>query len=81
MFKNPKGHKKRFGGVNVGKRYLRLLLKELAQRADINRKTFYTHYTSIYDVSGEIENEMIQNLKRLIQESCIASRDFAPMVL
>lgn len=22
MFKNPKGHKKRFGGVNVGKRYL-----------------------------------------------------------
>ena len=26
---------------------------------------------------GEIENEMIQNLKRLIQESCIASRDFA----
>ena len=35
------------------------------------------HYTSIYDVSGEIENEMIQNLKRLIQESCIASRDFA----
>ena len=44
---------------------------------NINRKTFYTHYTSIYDVSGEIENEMIQNLKRLIQESCIASRDFA----
>lgn len=54
-----------------------ITVKELAQRADINRKTFYTHYTSIYDVSGEIENEMIQNLKRLIQESCIASRDFA----
>ena len=35
-----------------------ITVKELAQRADINRKTFYTHYTSIYDVSGEIENEI-----------------------
>ena len=27
-----------------------ITIKELAQRADINRKTFYTHYTRIYDV-------------------------------
>ena len=26
-------------------------VKELAQKADINRKTFYTHYNSIYDIS------------------------------
>lgn len=46
-----------------------ITVKELAQKADINRKTFYTHYNSIYDILDEIENEMIQNLKRLIQES------------
>ena len=54
-----------------------ITVKELAQKADINRKTFYTHYTSIYDISDEIENEMIQNLKRLIQESSFASQGFA----
>ncbi len=53
-----------------------ITVKELAQRADINRKTFYTHYTSIYDISDEIENEMIQNLRRLIQESSFTSQEF-----
>lgn len=51
-------------------------VKELAQKADINRKTFYTHYNSIYDIFDEIENEMIQNLQRLIQERDFTNRGF-----
>ena len=46
-----------------------ITVKELSQKADINRKTFYTHYNNIFNIFDEIENELVQNLKKLIQES------------
>lgn len=37
-----------------------ITVKELAERANINRKTFYMHYTSIKEVFDEIEDEFIE---------------------
>lgn len=39
-----------------------ITVKELAERANINRKTFYMHYTSIKEVFDEIEDEFIEKL-------------------
>ena len=36
-------------------------VKELCDRAGINRGTFYTHYTDIYDLMEQIEEEMMRD--------------------
>ncbi len=39
---------------------------ELTSKADISRKTFYLHYNSIFEAKEDIDNDLIQRLKRLI---------------
>ncbi|MBE5965816.1 MAG: TetR family transcriptional regulator [Lachnospiraceae bacterium] len=36
-----------------------ITITDIAETADINRKTFYNHYTGIYQLIDEIENEII----------------------
>ncbi len=38
----------------------RISVKELCERAELNRSTFYLHYTSEYDLLGEMEEEAIR---------------------
>lgn len=38
-------------------------IKELCERAGINRGTFYAHYKDIYDLRGRIEDEMQRELE------------------
>ena len=40
----------------------RISVKELCQRAGINRGTFYAHYTDIYDLREKIESDMYQDV-------------------
>ena len=42
---------------------------ELAERADVNRSTFYAHYRDIYAVLEEIENEVIQKMYAFLDAS------------
>lgn len=37
-------------------------IKELCEHAGINRGTFYSHYTDIYDLLNKIEDEMMHDL-------------------
>ena len=43
-------------------------IKELAERANINRKTFYMHYKSIDDIFDKIENEIIEKLLFILEK-------------
>lgn len=45
-----------------------ITVKELAETADINRKTFYMHYSSIAEVLDQIENELIEKLLNLLNK-------------
>ena len=45
-----------------------ITVKELAERANINRKTFYMHYTSIKEVFNEIEDEFIEKLLGILNK-------------
>jgi len=49
---------------------------ELAQEADVNRKTFYSHYSSVYDVLDEIEDDLASRMTRIIQETDFTRRDW-----
>lgn len=37
----------------------RITVKELCEKAQINKSTFYTHYHDIYDLSEQLENELV----------------------
>lgn len=45
-----------------------ITIKELAERANINRKTFYMHYTSIDDIFDKLENEIIEKLLLILEK-------------
>lgn len=43
--------------------YISLLtVKELAELAYINKATFYSHYKDIYDLSEQLENEVVASI-------------------
>lgn len=39
-----------------------ITIKEICEDADINRATFYAHFTDQYDLMRKIENELFQNV-------------------
>lgn len=41
----------------------KISVKEIVERADISKSTFYCHYADIYDVALEYENEMLNFLE------------------
>ncbi|MBQ9413968.1 MAG: TetR/AcrR family transcriptional regulator [Clostridia bacterium] len=45
-----------------------ITVKDIADRADINRKTFYNYYSGIYQVMDEIENELVSRYELLLGE-------------
>lgn len=47
--------------------YNKITIKELTTRAQINRKTFYLHYTSLDDLLSELQDEIAENfIKRKV---------------
>ena len=37
-----------------------ITIKELCEKADLNRSTFYLHYTDQYQLLSEIENDLLR---------------------
>ena len=48
--------------------YEQITIKELTERAGINRKTFYLHYNSLDDLLGEMQNEMSRRFMERIKD-------------
>ena len=45
-----------------------ITVRELAERADIAKSTFYNHYDDVYAVAEEFENELIDKLSATLNE-------------
>lgn len=43
-----------------------ITVQELADKADIHRATFYVHYSDIYDLYEQMENEIVKEIKAII---------------
>lgn len=50
-------------------------VQELADEADINRGTFYLHYTDIYDLYEQIENEVIQEIDDILDHYSLSQNN------
>ncbi len=48
-----------------------ITIKDIADKADINRKTFYNYYNGIYDLTGEIENSIIDSFEQVLRDTNI----------
>lgn len=46
----------------------RITIKEICEEADINRTTFYAHYSDQYDLLRKIEDEFLNNIKAYLGE-------------
>lgn len=45
-----------------------ITVKELVDEVDINRSTFYLHYTDIYDLIKKTEDELLFSIQRAIEQ-------------
>lgn len=55
-----------------------ITIKEISDEADINRKTFYSHYTDISGVLDEIENDVLEKLCGIIENIDVQKAIYDP---
>ena len=53
-----------------------ITVTELAKRAGITRSSFYTHYTSVYDVAKELQEDALETLNELEKNHLIEDIDY-----
>jgi len=46
---------------------MQITVAELSMEAEIERKTFYSHYNGVYEVIWEMENELLSQLEEVIR--------------
>lgn len=47
----------------------KITVKDICEKADINRGTFYTHFSDPYDLLHQIENELFEEIASSIESS------------
>lgn len=50
-------------------------VKELVEKVDINRSTFYLHYSDIYNLLDEVENDMLKEITHIIETHPMGEKD------
>lgn len=50
-------------------------VKELVETVDINRSTFYLHYSDIYNLLEEVENELLAEITHIIETHPMGVKD------
>lgn len=48
-------------------------VKELSDLADINRGTFYLHYSDVYDMLGKIEEDLFQEFNNILERDLVVA--------
>lgn len=68
--KTKKAIKEAFADLaNEKKDLYKITVTELINRADIAKSTFYLHYTDIFDVMQEFENELLNAFNQIISQT------------
>ncbi len=60
--KTKRSIKNAFLQLRAQKPLERITIKELSELAEISKATFYLHYKDIYDLSSQLQTEVIQNI-------------------
>ena len=79
--KTKKAIKKVFIKLMSEKNIREITIKEIADAADINRKTFYTHYADVNAVLDEIENDITGELDKILASYDIMKNRYNPYLI
>lgn len=63
--------KESFIQLNAKKPLTQITVKEICDRAEINRSTFYRNYVDVYDLKDRIEEDFLQQIKTFIHDKHI----------
>lgn len=55
-------------GLMSEKQLADITVSELAQKAQVNRKTFYRHYSSVAQVRAELENDVLSEFAEIMRQ-------------
>lgn len=72
---------KAFADLLAEKDINEITIRELAERADINRKTFYNHYSGIHQLLDEVEDELIESFNEALSKSDLSSGIKDPLLI
>lgn len=73
--KTQKSIRDAFISIRAHKSLDKISVKELCEKAMINKATFYLHYKSIYDLSEALENELIEDCFLSVEDADIMQTD------
>ncbi len=59
------------------KEFKDITVKEITDRADLNRGTFYFHYTDTYDLREKIEQELVHDFAQVIASYSPTPEDYS----
>lgn len=76
--KTRKAIKQVFIRLMTEKAITKITIKEISDEANINRKTFYSHYADVNGVLDDIENDVLEQLWRLIENLDIQKTIYNP---
>lgn len=68
VIKTKKAIRAAFIKLLLVKDYNKITIKDIATEADVDRKTVYNYYKGIYEISEELENELIIALDNIIAD-------------
>ena len=68
VLKSKKAIREAFLGLLEEKKLKEITIKDISERAQVDRKTFYNYYPSIYALLNEFENELVMGLDALFDE-------------
>lgn len=65
IFKTKKAIKKAFFDLVSEKTFEKVAISDIADKAMINRATFYLHYQDKYDLLNNLENEVLNDIEKI----------------
>lgn len=63
VLKTKRAIRNAFLTLNINKDIDKITIKEVADKADVDRKTVYNYYKGVGEILGEIENELIAHFE------------------
>ena len=64
VIKTKRAIRNAFVKLMVEKEVEKITIKEIAETADVDRKTIYNYYTGVYDIWDDLENELLSDFEK-----------------
>ena len=79
--RTKKAIKNAFLKILAEKELEKISVQEIAERADVDRKTIYNYYNGVYDILDDLENELAQDFEKAIENFDFTVREVQDIFL